>query len=265
MLPQPRPSLKKCCQLSLQILLYLCLLVLFIKVYMIEQLVTFVNKQTSFTYRQEKVESIEAPTVTLCFKNAFKPSMVKKYGINDTYEVESYKINNTVYQELIYLLQRDFSIKVFLVDTYGTEDFLNTQKFELVEGLNEFDEKGFDVTFVHSYYFGLCTKIKPLFELTTFPLEIHLILDFPFLAQQDLPLAMLVYLTSQDAWYGVSFTPAWSHFEPTMLEIDLIPNAYNKIVSVLQPSITVFKSGQVNTSECIQEMYQSMYILFPFM
>ena len=223
---------------------------------MVEQLEKFLNKQTTVASKYQLVDSIEPPTLTLCFKNAFKPSMIAKYGISSTYEVERDVVNETTYNELIYILNRDYIIKVFVVTAMSVEeDWLNPQKYGLNLGLNQISNNfKFDVKSIHTFYFGLCTKITPLFEIQSFPFEFHPIIEMDQSVKvNDLPTGLFVYLTSRDNWHGIPFEN-WYHYKPSTLLINFKPKAYKKIVARLLPSFVQYKSGVENATECISKV-----------
>ena len=77
------PRKKVICKVILQILIFLCLFACFIYFFMKDQMETFMKGRTTITRRVETVNSLEFPTITICFDPATKLSVAKKYGFNN--------------------------------------------------------------------------------------------------------------------------------------------------------------------------------------
>merc|ERR1712062_271244 len=192
---------KSCLKLFVRAGLLIILLVSFFKVYFVDQVTDFAKGLSTVTTTFEYPNTIEPPTMILCFNEAFKTSVGKAYQINSTYDVADPK-SNFSYDEVIYQLDRDFEIMGLNTLKHNDEEYL------------------FLVDFVQTYFSSRCTKITPQFEFSQFPfnlLSIKVILKTE--NTEDRPTGLKLYLTSNDTWQGILWD-SWETFQPTILEFD---------------------------------------------
>ena len=132
-------------------ILYLILLILYIKFYLIDEVLNFMQGGTTLSSRTEKVEILEAPYLTLCFQPSFKPSMLQKHGLpNDTGSFKQLynaleEMDMEMYENLSYAYKKDFGIKLELIKE-GT--------------INENKPIDFEIQKVITSRSGLCHLIK---------------------------------------------------------------------------------------------------------
>ena len=85
----------------------------------------FIKGRTTVTSRIEKVESLEPPTVTVCFYPPYKPSKLIALGITDPTDPIYSKDSNTSFEERInslsYSLGKDLSMNLTLTLGYDYE------------------------------------------------------------------------------------------------------------------------------------------------
>ena len=242
---------KSCLKLFVRAGLLIILLVSFFKVYFVDQVTDFAKGLSTVTTTYEYPNTIEPPTMILCFNEAFKTSVGKAYQINSTYDVADPK-SNFSYDEVIYQLDRDFEIMVGSI--YLDGDMTINNYVNLHKGLNTLkhndEEYVFLVDFVQTYFSSRCTKITPQFEFSQFPfnlLSIKVILKTE--NTEDHPTGLKLYLTSNDTWQGILWD-SWETFQPTILEFDF-EETFNRKVVLLSPIKLLFKDGVHSQSKCI--------------
>ena len=89
---------KKRKKLIFKAILYLALLIAYIRVYLIEECLTYISGRTTLSSLTEKVDILKAPHITLCIQTIqepfyFKPSMLQKYGLPEDATSESVILN----------------------------------------------------------------------------------------------------------------------------------------------------------------------------
>ena len=231
------------------------LLVSFFKVYFVDQVTDFAKGLSTVTTTYEYPNTIEPPTMIVCFNEAFKTSVGKAYQINSTYDIADPK-SDFPYDEVIYKLDRDFEIlmgSIYLDGDMTINNYINLHK-----GLNTLkhnaEEYVFFVDFVQTYFSSRCTKITPKFQFTQFPfnlLSIKVILktEGSLKNTEDHPTGLKLYLTSNDTWQGILWD-SWETFQPTILEFDFKETFSRKVV-LLSPIKLLFKDGADSQSNCI--------------
>ena len=237
---------KSCLKLTVKVSLCVVLLVLFFKVYFINQVTDFAKGLSTITTSYEYPETIEPPTVVICFEKPFKTSVANYHGVNSTYDIAEPK-SIFSYDEITYKIGRDFE----LVSWYWEVNQFISNQTTLHEGLNTIEPSYF-VDFVQTYYNARCTKITPKFLLQDFPFSLYfkiIIKSDSLKNKEDHPTRLKLYLTSNDTWQGILFD-TWSIFKPTILEINF-EETYSKKVSVLAPTKLFFKDGVDSQSKCI--------------
>ena len=238
---------KSCLKLTVKASLCVVLLVLFFKVYFINQVTDFAKGLSTVTTRYEYPETIEPPTVIICFDKPFKTSVANYYGVNGTDDIANPKTIFS-YDEITYKLGRDFELVSWDWD-WATSQYSN--QTILHEGLNTIEPSYF-VDFVQTYFNARCTKITPKFSLQDLPYSLYfkvMIKSGSLKNKEDHPTRLKLYLTSNDTWQGI-FWDSWSIFKPTILEINF-EETYSKKVAVLAPTKLFFKDGVDSQSKCI--------------
>ena len=149
---------------GMKFLIFIALLVIVVDQYAIDIYTKFQKKSTVFVSKTSKVGDFTSPPISICFKNAFKPSGLEKYGMKSRYSfVMGTELNRSIssvwntYVEVSYLLNRDFEIEIYPC----TKD----QSFQLLVGINNIKCVDGQTIFVevNEYYTmasGTCYVIK---------------------------------------------------------------------------------------------------------
>ena len=149
---------------GMKFLIFIALLVIVVDQYAIDIYTKFQKKSTVFVSKTSEVGDFTSPPISICFKNAFKPSGLEKYGMKSRYSfVMGTELNRSIssvwntYVEVSYLLNRDFEIEI----SPCTKD----QSFKLLVGINNIKCVDGQTIFVevNEYYTmasGTCYVIK---------------------------------------------------------------------------------------------------------
>ena len=98
-------------KLILKSIVYISLLIVFINCYLIDEILTYSKGSTTLSSRKEKVESLEAPYITLCFQPSFKPSILKTLGVTNFNAITDF-YTWELFQNLSYKHEEDFKIEL---------------------------------------------------------------------------------------------------------------------------------------------------------
>ena len=173
---------------GIKILGYIVLLIFVLCQYGLDICTKFQNDATAFTTKSREADNFNMPPVTFCMGNGLKPTVMKKYGIDNIYDfiVGSEAVMNMssvwdVFVEAAYILNRDFKILVF--------GFLT-----LTKGHNSWGD-GYDINVTEYHTMaGTCYKINSNLPL---PPPEMLSLDLVFnesLSETDIPQVNLLWL-----------------------------------------------------------------------
>ena len=107
----------------------MALLVVYINIYLIDEIQNYSSGRTTLSSLAERVDFLEAPHITLCFRDPFKPSVLEKYGLHGNELQSGEFIHNTsggserweIFQNLNYRHEKDFRIKLELATAPGKE------------------------------------------------------------------------------------------------------------------------------------------------
>ena len=241
-------SKKACLKIVIKLCFLLVLLVLFFKVYFINQVTDFAKGLSTVSTRYEHPESIEPPTITICFNEAFKTSVAENYGINSTYDIAIPKFEYP-YDEVTYKLDRDFELALWM-------DTFNGQSTYLHQGLNSLEYKSetyeFFVDYVQTLFQARCTKIMPKFTVNETPFFIHTQVTLKSsLKHKDQPTGFEMYLTSNDTWQGI-LGDYWI-FQPARISMGF-KETYSKQVATLSLMKVLIRNGVDSQSKCIKNV-----------
>ena len=137
---------------GMKFLIFIALLIIVIDQYAIDIYSKFQKKSTVFVSRTSEFDDFTSPPITICMKNGFKPSGLKKYGMESRYGfIIGTELNKSIlsvwntYEEISYLLNRDFEIEIYPC---------TTQSFQLLVGKNNIKCEDGRVIFIeiHEYY-----------------------------------------------------------------------------------------------------------------
>ena len=149
---------------GMKFLIFIALLVIVVDQYAIDIYTKFQKKSTVFVSKISELENFTSPPISICFKNAFKPSGIKKYGITSRYGfLMGAELNKSIssvwntYVEVSYLLNRDFGIEI--------HPCTKAHSFQLLVGINNIKCVDGQTIFVevNEYYTmasGTCYVIK---------------------------------------------------------------------------------------------------------
>ena len=111
------PQKAQCIKLLFTVLLYLLLLFLFCYFYFISQMTDFFKGRTTITSRIEKPNTLEPPTMTICFDPPFKTSVARQFGLVEHFDYRVLELPSGIsygqrFQKLSYLLDEDYKVKM---------------------------------------------------------------------------------------------------------------------------------------------------------
>ena len=255
------PPKKVVCKTILLGLTFSFLFFCFIYFFMKDQMVTFMKGRTTITRRVENVNSVEFPTITICFDPATKLSVAKKYGFgshNDKFYIDV--PNRTlpqVFDEISYIFDEDYSIW-----NYRTEH--NGKKINL--GLNEIDgyyspdKMQFQVEAIKTYNSGTCIKLEPRFETvsTAYKLRLSIQLSSSIDIEDKIDSLLLIF-TSNTSWINIPMN-IWPQYKSLKTKVDL-SEEYTHLN--LQPEEEYFKDGTESSSDCLKELIKRQNCSYP--
>ena len=158
---------------GMKFLIFIALLAIVVDQYAIDIYTKFQKKSTVFVSKISELENFTSPPISICFKNAFKPSGIKKYGITSRYGfLMGAELNKSIssvwntYVEVSYLLNRDFEIEIYPCTT------ATAHSFQLLVGINNIKCVDGSTIFVevNEYYTmasGTCYVIKSDLQIPT--------------------------------------------------------------------------------------------------
>ena len=224
------------------LLVHLSLLVLFIKVYMVQELGDFVKGRTTVSHRFETSDQFEFPTLSVCMDPPLKPSVASKFGLKDQQNIHWKDISNLTasdkWNEISYVLNRDFTI------------YMNHTKMK--EGIND----QFIVERLITWRFGACWTIKPRFNVKIVPLMLPFKFGYADGLKEDTPMGVKLFLTSEKSLANL-VTDVWPQYEAGMVyvtfpntQMSVYKTKYNQIIS-FRTFEHIYKSGVEDTEQCI--------------
>ena len=227
-------------KILLQFILYLALLGLFIRSYLIEQISDFVANRKTITSRFEKVDELDFPTITICLDPAQKSSVAKKFGFGQQVEIHNVnasEFNTTLvkmFQEIGYILNENFFIEInWKIQKLGQNDW-------------------FVIEQIITWYHGICYKLEPTFLINAstvpfwFPLKVYLSKS---ISEEDRPTRYIVYLTSGSGWTNI-LQDYWPRFQPTKLYFDFENQSYKQELQI-RAIKHIFMNGIQDSEMCI--------------
>ena len=149
---------------GMKFLIFIALLVIVVDQYAIDIYTKFQKKSTVFVSKTSEFENFTSPPISICMKNAFKPSGTEKYGIASRYGfIMGTELNKSIssvwntYVEVSYLLNRDFGIEIHpCTKAHSFQLLVGSNNIKCVDGRTIFVE-------VNEYYTmasGTCYVIK---------------------------------------------------------------------------------------------------------
>ena len=198
-------------------ILYLALLIAYIRVYLIEECLTYISGRTTLSSLTEKVDILKAPHITLCIQTIqepfyFKPSMLQKYGLPEDATSESVILNNknvsfgdqwAMFQNLSYSYGKDFNIQLEIVkhikDRFGKEIWFEVQEVATLRK-------------------GMCHLIRYNESVSTDNDELRIRLKLTLstkVPEQDFPDSVNIFLNAPNDWYG-HIVDDWPMIDPDL-------------------------------------------------
>ena len=235
-------------------------MVLYIKFYLIDEVLNYMQGGTTLSSRTEKVEFFDAPFMTLCFEPSFKPSILQKHGLPNNIGTFN-RLHNVLegmdmemYQNLTYSYKNDFLIKLDLV----------------IEGdINEQRPINFEIQKVVTSRSGLCHLIKYNASVSVNGEKINLQFIYKGL-KSDKPESVKILLSSSKGWHGIIMDD-WLSFDPSISKIPIENQDYLAKVSQTDynymTGTTEFEQCLVkqidSNSECGTKCYPFLYNFLP--
>ena len=246
-------QLKKRKKAIVKAILYLALLIAYIRVYLIEECLTYISGRTTLSSLTEKVEFIEAPHIILCIQEPFyfKPSILQKYGLSNDVTSESVILNTEnvlledqwkMYQNLSYSYQKDFKLQLKIVknmkDRFGKEIQFKVQRVATLQK-------------------GMCHLIRYNESVSTDNDELKIRLKWTLstkVTKQDFPDSVNVYLNAPKDWYG-HIVDDWPMINP---DLAMFPMAIKNLqdprprgYATLFQTDYHYKEGILDFEECL--------------
>ena len=251
------PPKKAVLKIIVQALTFSCLIYCFIYFFLKDQIATFMKGRTTITKRFENVDSLEFPTITICFKPATKLSIAKKYGFeshNDKFYTDiPNKTLPQIFDEMSYGFDEDYSIWNY-----------NGKKINL--GLNDIDsyfspvKMQFHVETIKTYNLGTCIKLEPRFEAVSKSYRIRLSIQISsLLDMEDKIDSLLFYFTSNKSWINIPEN-AWPQYKSSKTRVNLFEE-YTNIV--LQTEEEYFNDGTDSSPECLKKLIKRQNCSYP--
>ena len=217
---------------------------------MFDETVEYVKGKTNFATKFDDTKSIEMPSVMLCPKPIFKPSMVDKYQYKRmpdlTYDSQQkyFEHNFTIWQmfeEMTYKLESDLQLQLW--------DFENSlwEVNQLIIGKNEIGDRGsLEIIEIATYRHGMCLLIKNNLDqkVLRFALTAN-----PDMNMTDTPKSFTILLADQNTWHGM-VDDDWPNFRPTTYELPMKPNHTKSWNFKLRSHETVYLEGIESPSDC---------------
>ena len=241
-LKRSRHALTKYRKFIIEFILYIILLIVFVYFYLIDEIRIFTKGSTTLSSRTEKVESFDAPFMTLCFEPSFKPSILQKHGLPNDFGTFNLLYNALkgmdmeMYQNLTYSYKKDFLIKLELVS----------------EGeINEEKPINFEIQKVVTSRSGLCHLIKYNASVSVDGEKIRL--QFIYKGPKlDKPESAKVLLSSPNGWYGIVLDD-WPFYDPTILKIPFEKLQAKRWTAKVSQTDYQYMTGTNNFEECLLE------------
>ena len=183
----------------------------------------YLMERTTVTSRNEKVRSLELPTLTVCTDPQYKNSVAKEYGLQSSYPYYVLKsLKNSTFNERVskmsFNLNQDYEIHMIVT---------NTKRIKLKLGQNKhpsLDRRGFDVKEIQSFIHGTCYVIIPNYQIYYTPFHYNVIIKSTNNLKDKLT-KFKIYLSSNDSWHSV-VSSEWPQYTPTILKVDLGSDYY---------------------------------------
>ena len=170
---------------ALKSLIWLILVILFLKFYFVDVAEKFSNDIRSFSEYEETVSSIEMPALTFCPEPRIIPEKAEKYGINEYFfrypiddsikslrNVSKNMTFNQLYHESHFTLQKDFDIFAIDAISFGPHsDFTKGVKLNIGKNTIQIANDGtYNITVFElaTTWHGLCYSILSDFKISTF-------------------------------------------------------------------------------------------------
>ena len=185
---------KKVLTYTLQFLIFIILLVLFIVFYMKDQLLDFTKHRTTITTRNENPKELEFPTIILCMKPGSKNSVAQKLQLENLAEFfdASHQPNfNEKLENLSFLMNRDLEILINQIPL----DFGLNQILDISPRRERQLKLNYQVESIVTYHHATCIKIEPRFlvQADGFQIDLQVRLKDSLI---DQPQGFYLYLTS---------------------------------------------------------------------
>ena len=222
-----------------------------------DQMETFMKGRTTITRRVETVNSLEFPTITICFDPATKLSVAKKYGFKNYFQKFISDIPNKtlpqVFDEMTYGFEQDYSI-------------WNHDGKKIHLGLNDIDaayssvKMQFQVDAIKTWDFGTCIKMEPRFEMVSpsYMLRLSIQLSSTIKTEDKIDSVLLMF-TSNTSWVSI-LDNHWPQYKPLKAKVDLVKE-YTHIL--LQPEEIYFQDGKDNSVDCLKKLIEGLNCSYP--
>ena len=187
----------KCPFIAIRSSVYIGIFAAFSILYLKDYLAIYLEHNTTFRSKHEEVEKLEYPTLIICVRDGYKPSLMKYFNLSSIYDIYDfdYKAKNLTMNKLFEMLSFnegiDFEIELNSQIRFKTETIL---------------------TFGH----GKCQKLQPMEELNVYG---RVSIDLEWKMEYEEPHKFIVYLVSNDSCHGIC-DDILPYFKPSKILIN---------------------------------------------
>ena len=199
----------------------------------------YLKHDTTFSSTSKLFTEFRIPTITLCFEDEYKPSVIKELDLKypprtvmilgeKFYEHENIKNQpiEEIYENLTYNLNKDWYLKI-----NG-----NSMDLQLHKGLNEITlhhnkTSIFNVFSAPTFNNGACTVIEPIKGKLKSLENLDLDIRFDEKLKTDYPEKVNIFITSNTTWYGV-INNLWLRYDPMKITADLKSKSKSRVIEI---------------------------------
>ena len=241
-------EMKKYRKVIFKAMLYFILLILFVRFYLIDEISNFAKGSTTISSRTKRVDFLEAPYITFCFQQPFKPSVIQEYGLTNNEELNFYDITNAskrfssweLFQKFAYMNEKDFNITI--------ESKIEWERPKDIK---------FEIQGVATLRHGLCYLMKYKANVSTANERIRVYFRFTGL-KEDVPKSVKLYLSSPNNWHGI-IVDDWPLIHPQMFEVPIRQQSKSRWIAKMSQTDFHYLYGTQGFETCFMEKINTHY------
>ena len=235
---------KKVLTYSLEFIVFVILLILFVVFYMKNEVGDYTKQRTSVTTRNENSTELEFPSIVFCMKPGSKVSVAQKYNLEkleDFFDSDDSVFFREKLANLSFNLNEDFQIFINENSLHLGMNFIR----DISPRRNRQLDLPYMVESIVTIHHATCIKIQPEFTVKADGFQ----LDFKVQLKDSLlekPRGFYLYLTSNKTWAGI-VAENWINFQPTKVYVDFQTTFVGYKLFVTQQK---FSEGETDISQC---------------